>query len=36
MYNSSYTATNGGLGRDSVEGDVRDERAAVGGFMKRN
>ena len=29
MYNSSYTATNGGLGRDSVERDVQKERAAV-------
>ena len=36
MYNSSYTATDGGLGRDSVEGDVRDERATVGGFIKRS
>ena len=31
-----YTATNGRLGRDSDERDVRGERAAVVGFMKRN
>ena len=36
VYNSSYTATNGGLGRDSDERAVRDERAAVGGLIKRN
>ena len=34
MYNSSYTATNGRLGRDSVEGDVRDERATVGDLLR--
>ena len=36
MYNSSYTAKNGVLGRDSIDGDVRDERAVVEEFIERD